>query len=377
MTDFLQWPDDFANRAPVNKGCSPIVRLAISIVLILSLLVTVGALLKPERPTPSNQRADKPGKEIALVGNEKTVVVPHLATRLQAGRNYVYCATMQLAWNDLQRLLGGPVEMMDPPDYLDVLNNTDVDELKLSENSYLVKSGLLQRKNLQRAVEQRFGSTQLEIPKINPKQLTVYAYLRKVAKFKKAFENLDTPIVFRTGEESTKLTGFGIDKYELRTHRSLGAQASMLHYTIEDGFVVQLHTTSPDDVIILAMIQRGDSLQQMIASVENRIKDADPLAWERDDSLRIPIINVDVDHDFTELLGKPLLNSGWSAFHIDTAKQRIRFRLDERGVRLESDAEVVTIPNGERRCHFNKPFLIYLKERGSSMPYFVAWIESP
>ena len=63
---------------------------------------------------------------------------------------------------------------------------------------------------------------------------------------------------------------------------------------------------------------------------------------------------------------------------ISKAIQWIRFKLSEKGAILKSEARIVIIPmNGEpRKLKFNKPFLIYLRQKDGEYPYFAMWLDN-
>jgi hypothetical protein len=69
--------------------------------------------------------------------------------------------------------------------------------------------------------------------------------------------------------------------------------------------------------------------------------------------------------------------------YISVAEQIIKFRIDETGAVFESEAVIMadnghipSTPAGKRKFVFDRPFLVYLIERGADQPYFAAWIEN-
>lgn len=78
-----------------------------------------------------------------------------------------------------------------------------------------------------------------------------------------------------------------------------------------------------------------------------------------------------------ELEGKDklLLNKGLEGYWIETALQTIEFRLERTGATLESHAVIpaAAIP-GEYA--FDGPFLIHMKKRGTSQPFFAMWVDN-
>jgi len=90
------------------------------------------------------------------------------------------------------------------------------------------------------------------------------------------------------------------------------------------------------------------------------------------DVLRVPEMVWRIDHRFTELIDKPLVNVGMP---IVEAIQTIQFRLDRSGAAVESEARLApkAIP---RDFIFDRPFLVYMQKRGAEQPFFVMWVDN-
>jgi hypothetical protein len=88
----------------------------------------------------------------------------------------------------------------------------------------------------------------------------------------------------------------------------------------------------------------------------------------------------DLEHHFRELEGpdKLLLNPTLRGLYLDTALQRVRFRLDRRGAEVRSEAQVVLkgLSDGRDDFHFDRPFLIVMTKRGAKQPFFVMWVDN-
>jgi serine protease inhibitor len=65
------------------------------------------------------------------------------------------------------------------------------------------------------------------------------------------------------------------------------------------------------------------------------------------------------------------------------ALQNIRFQMDEKGVRLQSEAHMsfgCSAPYNPRPKHemiFDKPFLIMMMRKDATLPYFALWVANP
>jgi len=56
------------------------------------------------------------------------------------------------------------------------------------------------------------------------------------------------------------------------------------------------------------------------------------------------------------------------------ARQQIRFRLDEKGADLQSEAVADFFGSSPRMFIFREPFLVLLLRRGAERPYLALWI---
>src|SRR5262249_4609893 len=141
--------------------------------------------------------------------------------------------------------------------------------------------------------------------------------------------------------------------------------------------------------LVLALMPRPATLKAAVEHVRQQARQAKNSPTMNNfprlnhEILAVPMLTLGIERNFEELVGKPLLNSGWEQGSIIRALQAIRFRLDQRGAVLESEAILETMKSERnpaeviRRFVFDRPFLLYLKERDSSVPYFALWVETP
>jgi hypothetical protein len=100
--------------------------------------------------------------------------------------------------------------------------------------------------------------------------------------------------------------------------------------------------------------------------------------------------NLEFEHHFEKLTdgasfaGKTVSGFGFGSHgRIEMARQLIRFKLDEIGAKLKSEAVVpVTLSASPFREEisqliFDKPFLIFMERKGSANPYFALWVDNP
>jgi hypothetical protein len=82
-----------------------------------------------------------------------------------------------------------------------------------------------------------------------------------------------------------------------------------------------------------------------------------------------------VEHRFAELEGRRVTGGTLDGLHVGRAYQVVQLRLDKSGADLASEAGV-QMKGGPRMFVFDGPFLVCLKRRGASTPYFVMWVDN-
>ena len=71
-----------------------------------------------------------------------TIVTPHLEQKIVKGKNVLWCATAQIAWNELCNLAGEDIHLENEPDMVAILNKKSVTHHDLDEASYVAAAGM-------------------------------------------------------------------------------------------------------------------------------------------------------------------------------------------------------------------------------------------
>jgi hypothetical protein len=360
----------------------------LALVVLLALLASAPACRQDStEPLP-------PSKPVSAEQLRQTDVLPHLEGSVTACRNYVYCATFQLAWNQSQdKIFGESIHLEGSPRMVEYLvRGGKLTETILPPGSYLIRTGLVKdgvAGKIREEMEHRFPNATLCLPDHLEKHWAIaYAYLEATLRFREAFDRLKEPLVFHSKHGPVKVACFGVRNFEEKSKRdeALAEQVTVLADAGDDDFVLRLNTISEDDEMILAKVEPKETLGATLAAVRERIKRRDglhgdgPTGLMDRESLVVPIIDLNVNRKYTELEGRFLTNPKWSTIYLKIAEQGIRFRLDENGARLESTAvEGWTSTSRDKPAQyiFDKPFLLYLKRKSSDQPYLAMWIETP
>ena len=303
--------------------------------------------------------------------------VPH-----EAGVNLLWCATFQLAWDRAAARLGDPLQFaFGTPPLAERLNRHDVAPGDLDDASYVALAGLGEEgidAAIRDELARKFGDvdTALLPDETAPTDLLAYAYLQKSLSFAE-------PLLIDV--ETLKFAGVPVRTFGVRheagaeEHWSeVSRQVAILDFVDDTEFVVELETESPADRLVLARVPPAETLAETIAEVIRRAGTETIERLRHDDTFLAPVIDFDVTRRFRELEGH--LAREKQEFLLYAALQRVRFRLDERGATLESEAvmKFLSADMGKpRRLALDGPFLVLMLREGAARPYFALWIETP
>lgn len=298
-----------------------------------------------------------------------TVVTPHLECPIADNTNVLWCATFQIAWNQLYDLLGGPIPDKAESDMVALLNQRRVTGDDLDEASYVALAGYATGgpddifERIGTALTEKFsGIAQpdllTDLPPLGRTDWVAYAYLFKALPFEFAFtRNRNWGMAF----SGRKVQTFGINQLlpQEKDEARMARQVHVYDYH-EDDFIVELLTASKSDRLILAKVRPAPTLAETVRAVQARLDQAAPKGMAKYSDLRIPILDFDIKRHYGELR------------HIGWATQQIRFKLDETGAVLKSEA--ITVSACSQELVFDRPFLVLLQRVDARNPYFALWV---
>jgi hypothetical protein len=334
---------------------------------------------------------------------ERTLVVATLDSPMPEHNNVIWCSTFQMAWDKLKNdIIGEPVQLRGAEELVTRLNQAEFSPDNLEENSFyatadFVGKGILEQ--IQKEIKERFNAEPVSFFNrpvvLPPESIVAFSYLGIDVGFRYPFHTNDNEFKFEdsTGTK-TNVTSFETVIEE--ADKNICEQVDILYYKRgeqpEDAkFAVDLCKYTEPYKIVLARVSPGDTLAQTLAAAEEKIsefkKDPD---YERLRKLRTPSLRPDsvivpdvlfkLTHHFKELTDKPIGNEKWSSHSVIAAMQMIDFTLSRTGVIIKSWSMFAAFPANPpppRDLHFNKPFLIYVKKRGTdNSPFFVMWVDN-
>jgi hypothetical protein len=316
-------------------------------------------------------------------GNLKTTMVsPTLDVASSAGTSVLWCATFQLAWNQLKDELGEPLTVSGSPEALAMSRQISActwKEQDLDSNSYVALAGTGSSDVLNRIREEltaKFkgaASPSLLPSEVADDQILAYAYLFKHLEFAIPFERISTPVQFN----STPVQAFGLtSSFTGEQKQKIASQVKVFDYQDSSHWAIELETKAEGDRLLIVRSERLSTLAQTVEHAMKMFR-GEPAPMGSQDTLAIPVMNFDVTRRFFELQGASISGSRHAGV-LEQAMQNIRFKLDEKGAVLKSEVVFgVTSAPRSRRFVCDGPFLVIMMRKDAAQPYFVASLESP
>lgn len=370
-------------------------------ILIVAVLITAGAgvagyLFSKTLPATPVIGATFAGASTDL---ESTRILATLDAPLEPGRNAIWCASFTAAWKTLETsVVQEPIALDGSPEIVAALNAApDPRAFVPAENLYTAAGwndkGIVAQ-IIGDLAEQFPGKVPPEFPDIESDSFVAYAYLEAGIQFSIPYFQNDEPLMFTdSAGRGTAINSFGIRRKDDYAYYELRRQPKILFASRDDRYhliecIVDLDQTTTGDQIVLARIGVEDTLELTLQKVEEKIAEAreqqvekqnqwhdDINAFIPNDVLLVPDMVWDISHHFAELEGQTFSNAALKSQRIDVAQQDIRFSLSRSGAELRSEAKVYYLPIPTRYV-FDRPFLLYMKKRGETSPYFVMWVDN-
>jgi hypothetical protein len=306
---------------------------------------------------------------INMTFGQSTIITPIIDCKIE-DKNIIYVPTFEIAWSNLRNeMFGGEsIEMDDAPKYLTDLNSFKYNKADYSHLKFIEFAGIVQEKDvdyLNRNTNKDFSSS---IGK-----LISYSYLSYQFEYLVVFEKFNERLIMFDNQE---VNTFGVSGYDPMGELSAGEMLKIYDYKSEDDFVIAIELLENENELILAKVNSEKTLGLTYASVDKRIFPNKFDTLDYNDVLKIPIIDFNKERNYIELLGKEFLNKCCKQLNLGMATQSIKFRMDQKGIKLESQTEIQVFCISKHNMIFDKPFLIILRNKKTRTPYFVGWIHN-
>ena len=282
------------------------------------------------------------------------------------------------------------------PSMVAVLNKKSFTRDDLDEASYValagyVRDGVYSRIAIELLRKFHGQASPTHLPSFRaaprPQDIVGYAYLFKNLEFDPVFEKIERPLAFG----NRRVRCFGIDDEYKPGQVPMAARVLIIDYKGDDDFVIELLTKSNNDRVILGKLQPKGTLEETVVAVRERIARAPNRPPPRRATFSRCRSLTSKSREYSELVGARLAIANPTVakdLQITSAVQGIRFQMDEKGVKLKSEAHMSIacsaqgVPHPKHFLIFDKPFLVMLQQSNAKAPYFAmrtfcsAWMAS-
>lgn len=314
--------------------------------------------------TKSEPAWSKLPKATRLDKLENTDFAVTLENPIAVDRNIIYAPAFLYAWDKIKEQLKSPIhtDSSNSVDFI-LLNKSQSHLNALTENEY---------------------STEIEI---DNGRIAARAFFNKTLPFTTKLQALNEPIIFN----NVKVSGFGMLDYE----EFAASLIQVLYYKDDDHFILKL---IPEDLHHEIILVKGlndyhtlkDGIQQTYELILQGEKDLTDRrhVWKYQfkpaDVLAIPVIQFNIENNYKTIEGQKLSTKRHPALWVETAYQRTGFILNENGAVIESEAVAAAVDStsaeiivaSPKKLIFDKPFLIIVKRKGQTNPYFAMKVEN-
>lgn len=322
----------------------------------------------------------------------QSVIVPTLDAKVPQGKNVIWCASFQLAWDRLgSDVLHAPPAIAHAEELAERLNRSRVSANDIPSDSYYAAAGRCGEgivEKINGEMRRRFHREPAMDEIHDPSNVIVtYGYLEVKIPFPIHYFENPAPLLFKDGNgTNTNVMSFGANFSQVTANRHLRKQVRVLHCAHDANgmrlkeFVIDPCSDSLPNQVILACVPAEGTLQGTWNGLEKRTADypRQPDADEEFDldDLLVPSMAWDITHHFTGLEGpdKRLENKGFEDIFLLYAMQGIRFRLDRGGVELQSEALMAAATCIPRTFVFDHPFFVFVRKRDSNLPFFAMYV---
>jgi len=324
-------------------------------------------------------KTNKSSSESIADFNSKSVsIVPTMSSEI-LDRNTVHCSNIEYLWNELKE---NSDKGFKKTVLLNELNESQTWQNSINRNEMILSFG--DPNSVYNDILRQYKSVYgVDNPNIQKQGTTFWGFTYKAIKFKyqDPFDKHDLTFL---GKE---VNGFGLHSGNWSIYRKVHFknQYEILYFNYDGEFAVQLKPNNTKDEIILVMLEKRKNFKEMYEYAESLISkgkiekrlDMSHYFLGESDELLIPIIKFKKTRNYSELSG---IEFSSKFGPIETFEQSINFDFNERGVVMEAEVmgfDSVATPAKPKLLHFNKPFYLFIRQAGSSYPYFNLWVADP
>jgi hypothetical protein len=286
--------------------------------------------------------------------------------------NYVWGGAMNLAWNELNdNILHGKLQLNTTDQtalaMVNKFNNPVFTKNDLDEASYYIKSGYgqetvtaINQESKAKFPDKSFPDLQL---KLSPHDIITYAYFLKEVHYLIPFSKKD---VLFNGQ---KVAGFYAASGEQK------GNLIIIDYTDYYKFIISLRLKDDSDQLFLAKGYDMNDLPAIVKDINDK-KNGSYFNSMTVDGFEAPMLNLDYQRSYSELIGKSLANQNFENYIITDMLEKIKFKMDETGATVENEARMGLLLGPSYKFILDKPYWVIMMRKNSQNPYFILGVNN-
>ncbi len=356
-------------------------------ILAVGLCVAIFMLVRTRNSPPSQPHYDS-------AQLQRSIVVPTLHSAIGPGKSAIWCATLQLAWNELRdRVVKAPIQLQGAEQLAKWLNESKVTASVFRPEDYYAQAGWAKDGIFEKIISEMKGKFPRARPNISASGAVAvgYGYCELTATFTTPYFDQEDQLLFESSPgQSSPVHSFGThSKGDWIAAKKVRDQMQLLYRTDEEGapgqqlqpreFAFCLDRDSTSYLVTVAVVEPKPTLHEMLDDLQKKIADfrsktqEDKLSGSED--FAVPNLSFTIDHVESQLSDRPIQNPGYDALSLGQVRQLISFTMDKHGAQVKSEAiEPVKSAPGKYLYICDRPFLIVITKRGQSNPCFVMWV---
>lgn len=303
-------------------------------------------------------------------------IQPTMQSRTNA-QDRIWVGAFQIVWNDfMDKIVHNPIRFREgTPTIVAELNKQEFTVDDINEASYYKYTGKVKKntkKIISKAIRKKFKENSDLLSKVDLKargdMYLIYAMLKKDFEFLNEFDKLERSVFGRDYVADY----FGVDKHsDINLRRGI----KVLFYNNSEDFAVVLQTKNAEEVYLYKN-SSNKPFNYLWQDIEKKqLVYKGNKNFNKVDELRVPNITISEEKTFEELENRRIMGTN---FVINQAMETIKFDMNNKGVKLKSEAvlsvETTSLKPEDfdppRYFNFDNTFVLFLKEKDKVNPYF-------
>ena len=281
--------------------------------------------------------------------------------------NEIWCAPLQLCWNEAMDTNGGSPLGGQSNNDIDDLNARLFEKEDVGDDHYYIYADLVKdpektKAEITQGLQDKLGQSSSMAIEPTIDDWFFYSMLYRKFTYRTSFAKLD-PAPFGFDMFST-YPYYGVTP-DTPKASSMGQNIRVLYYENEHEHAIALETKEGDMVVLVRNPVQG-SAEDIWNAVADRAKkghNADVFDAKVDE-FKAPCINMDIEDSFDQLKGTTLTYQG-NTYVVSSTMQKTQFKMDEKGGEVKSEAILMTSgasmgPIKPRLFHYNGDFAVLL-----------------